>query len=69
MAVNMNILVGSTAAQSPWSHGINERNSVSLSWAVRAKNALSISSGLSQNQIVFGYDPSVPNERINQFPA
>ena len=40
-----------------------------LAWAVSARNALSNFSGFSPNHLVFGYNPSVPNNFQNMPPA
>ena len=40
-----------------------------LSWSVSARNALSNFSGFSPNQLVFGYNPSMPNNAQNSPPA
>lgn len=40
-----------------------------LSWAVAARNALQNNHGFSPNQLVFGYNPVLPNVYINKLPA
>ena len=42
---------------------------VALSWAVSARNALQNVHGYSPNQLVFGYNPSLPNVIGNEPPA
>ena len=81
MAQNLNIVVRTTAAQFPWSNGLNERHNgvlgenaqwnfeVALSWAVNAKNTLHNLHGYSPNQLVFGKNPNLPSLLNNQLPA
>jgi hypothetical protein len=83
-----NIKILNTAAESPWSNGMCERQNavigdtvskiisdvncdvhVALSWAISARNALSNYSGFSPNQLVFGFNPALPNVFINEPPA
>ena len=40
-----------------------------LAWAVAARNALHNFSGYSPNQLVFGYNPSLPNVMTDNAPA
>ena len=40
-----------------------------LAWAVVARNALLNSSGFSPNQLVFGFNPAIPNVFSNKLPA
>ena len=88
MAQNLNIVVKTTAAQSPWSNGLVERHNgvlgnmvkktiedtgctidQALSWTVCAKNSLQNVGGFSPNQLVFGYNPSLPSVLRNQPPS
>ena len=87
-AQNLNIIVKTTPAQSPWSNGICERHNavindmvvktmeetkcrfdLALSWSLSSKNALHNVCGFSPNQLVFGYNPSLPTVLINRAPA
>ena len=40
-----------------------------LAWAVSARNAFDNNSGFSPNQLVFGFNPVIPNVFINKLPA
>ena len=42
---------------------------ITLAWAVSARNALSNYLGFSPNQLVFGFNPAVPDIYINDPPA
>ena len=42
---------------------------VALSWAVSARNALCTYTGFSPNQLVFGFNPALPNFANNKLPA
>ena len=42
---------------------------VALAWAVSARNALSNFTGFSPNQLVFGFNPCLPNIYDNDIPA
>ena len=42
---------------------------IALSWAVAARNAFLNKSGVSPNQLVFGFNPSYPNIYDNSLPA
>lgn len=42
---------------------------VALAWAISARNALTNSSGFSPNQLVFGYNPALPNVFMDDPPA
>ena len=83
-----NVKIMATAAESPWSNGVCERQNavigdivrkivadthcdleVALAWAVSARNALANYSGFSPNQLVFGYNPALPCNFVNDPPA
>ena len=83
-----NVKVMTTAAESPWSNGVCERQNavigdsvrkimadcncaleVALAWAIAARNSLTNSFGFSPNQLVFGYNPAIPNVVTNDLPA
>ena len=76
MAQNLNIVVRTTAAQSPWSNGVLGEMvmktledarcnfEVALSWAINAKNKLHNSRGYSPNQLVFGKNPNLPSSSL-----
>ena len=85
---SFNMKIMTTAAQSPWSNGICERQNAvigdlvnkilldtscdietALAWAISARNALSNFSGFSPNQLVFGFNPALPNVFHDQPPA
>ena len=42
---------------------------VALMWSISAKNALHNHLGFSPNQLVFGYNPNLPSNLINNLPA
>ncbi|KAK3870996.1 hypothetical protein Pcinc_023829 [Petrolisthes cinctipes] len=82
-----NIKVMATAAESPWSNGVCERQNavigdivrkvladthdlqVALAWTISARNVLMNDSGYCPNQLVFGYNPVLPNVWVNDPPA
>ena len=43
--------------------------SIGLAWAVSARNALNNFSGFSPNQLVFGFNPALPDVFTSQLPA
>ena len=87
MCEKMNICVKTTAAESPWSNGVNERHNALLGamveklleeghsledsacWATSAKNALADNKGYSPNQLLFGFNPNIPNVLNSSLPA
>ena len=63
----LNAIIGSTVMKTV--DDVNCDIEVALAWAVSAHNALSNNSGFSPNQLVFGFNPAIPDIINSSLPA